>query len=94
MVTDVLVTHHSNNYVSASAIALFSIVANGETEAEAIERLREALTELQQHSRVVQVDLLPLDDAAHPWLRFAGLWANDPDWQAFEEALEDAHKGG
>lgn len=93
MATDVLVTRHATNHFSARALALPAVVATGESEAEAIAQLRAALAELQQHSHIVQVDLpLPEGSTAHPWLRFAGMWADDPDWHAFEEAVADARR--
>lgn len=93
MSTDVLVTRHATDHFSARALALPAVVATGSSEAEAIAQLRAALVELQQHSRVVQVDLpLPEGSTAHPWLRFAGMWADDPDWHAFEEAVAEARQ--
>jgi predicted RNase H-like HicB family nuclease len=87
MTTSVLITCQPDNRYTARALVLPEIVVVGATEAEAVEQLRVALADLQQHSRVIQVEL-PIADtaAAHPWLRFAGIWEHDADWEAFEEA--------
>lgn len=91
MAVDVLVTRHDADHFSAQALALPAVVATGASEAEAIAQLRVALAELQQHSRIIQVELpLPEGPAAHPWLRFAGIWTDDPDWPAFEQAVTAA----
>ena len=88
MATSVLVTRLPDNRYTARALALPELVATGATEADAVEQLRIAIADLQQHSRVIQVDLpLPETGPAHPWLRFAGMWEHDPDWEAFEEAV-------
>lgn len=93
MAVDVLVTRHTPNQFSARALALPEVVATGASEAEAIAQLRVALAELRQHSRIVQVDLpLPEARSSHPWQPFAGIWADDPDWQAFEQAVSDARQ--
>lgn len=89
MATSVLITRQPDNRYTARALALPEIVVTGATEAEAVEQLRVALVDLQQHSRVIQVELPITDTAAHPWLRFAGMWEHDPDWEAFEAAVAD-----
>jgi len=94
----VLMTKNPGDGYTARALALPDIVASGPTELEAIEQLRSTLADLQLHSRVVQVDL-PLPDAPveNPWLPFAGIWEHDPDWEAFQAAIDsyrqeiDAH---
>lgn len=93
MATDVLVTRHAADKFSARALALPAVVATGESEAAAIAELRAALAELRQHSHIVQADLpLPEGSAEHPWMRFAGVWSDDPDWQAFEDAMAEARR--
>ena len=64
------------------------VVASGTTEAEAVDHLRDTLADLQTHSHVVDVEL-PLPDLAadNPWLRVAGMWADDPDWDSFQDAI-------
>jgi predicted RNase H-like HicB family nuclease len=84
MTTAVLITRHADNRYSARALALSDVVASGASEAEAIAALRTALAELQAHSHIVQVDVpLPAVSSDDPWLRTAGIWANDPSWDAF-----------
>ena len=85
----VLVTKNPGDGYTARALALPDIVASGTTESEAIEQLRTALADLQLHSRVVQVDLpLPSTPIENPWLHFAGMWEHDPDWEAFQAAVD------
>jgi hypothetical protein len=46
------------------------------------------LAALAAHSHLVQVDR-PLPDALieHPWLRRAGIFSDDPDWDAFQDEI-------
>jgi predicted RNase H-like HicB family nuclease len=89
--TSVLVTRRAENHYIARALLLPEVVAQGATEAEAVSQLQSALQQLQQHSRVIEVDLpLPIPATAHPWQRFAGMWQADPDWNGFLRALADA----
>lgn len=90
MTTAVLITRHADNRYSARALALSEVVALGASEAEAISALREALAELQTHSHIVQVDVpLPAVPADDPWIRTAGIWADDPSWDAFQQAIAE-----
>jgi len=88
MTTSVLVTRHAENRYTARALMLPDVIATGATEAEAVDQLRTTLTELQQHSHMIEVDLpIPSTTGTHPWQRFAGMWRTDPDWVTFERAL-------
>lgn len=90
MTTAVLVTRQADNYYIARALSLSDMVASGASEAEAITALQATLADLQARSHVVQIDLpvpiVPIDD---PWLRMAGLWANDPSWDAFQQEITE-----
>ncbi|MCG8350853.1 MAG: hypothetical protein MI924_24030 [Chloroflexales bacterium] len=93
MTTSVLITRQPDNCYTARALVLPEIVVTGATEAEAVDQLRVALADLQQHSRVIQVKLpIPDTAATHPWLRFAGMWEHDQDWEAFEAAIADLRR--
>jgi predicted RNase H-like HicB family nuclease len=88
MTTTVLITRLADNRFTARALALPDVVASGDSEREALEQLRSTLAALAAHSHLVQVDL-PLPDALaeHPWLRRAGLFSDDPDWEAFQDEI-------
>jgi predicted RNase H-like HicB family nuclease len=90
MTTSVLITRQPDNRYAARALILPEIVVTGATEAEAVAQLRVALADVQQHSRVIEVDL-PLAETAtaHSWQRFAGIWEHDPDWEVFEAAVAE-----
>ena len=88
MTYKVLVTKEHDSRYTARALVLPDVVAFGTTEAEAVDHLRDTLADLQTHSHVVDVEL-PLPDLAadNPWLRVAGMWADDPDWDSFQNAI-------
>lgn len=88
MTTSVLITRIADNRYTARALTLSDVVASGASEAEAIAALRAALIEMQSHSHVVQIDLpLPTASIHDPWLQAAGMWANDPSWDAFQQEI-------
>src|SRR5438046_975894 len=90
MTYKVLVTKQHDSRYTARALVLPDVVASGTTEAEAVDQLRDALADLQTRSRVVDVEL-PLPDLvqSNPWMRFAGMWADDLDWDLFQDAVAE-----
>jgi predicted RNase H-like HicB family nuclease len=90
MTYTVLVTKRPDDGYLARTVALPDMAATGTTEAEAIDRLRLALAEAHAQGHLVQVDVpLAGEASAHPWRRFAGMWADDPDWDVFGQAMAD-----
>jgi hypothetical protein len=74
---------------TARDLGLPDIVDSGTTKSQAIEQLRTALADLQLHCRLMHLDLpLPSTPVENPWLRFAGMWKHDPDWEAFQAAVD------
>lgn len=45
---------------------------------------------LSQPPEVIQIDLEPGGTGNHPWLTFAGMWAEDLSWQDFLDEMEAA----
>jgi CHAD domain-containing protein len=90
MTYKVLVTKQNDSHYTARALILPDVVASGTTEAEAVDHLRDVLADLQTRSRVVDV-ALPLPDLVegNPWLRLAGIWADDRDWDVFQSAVAE-----
>ncbi|MFZ0547915.1 MAG: type II toxin-antitoxin system HicB family antitoxin [Candidatus Promineifilaceae bacterium] len=88
MTYDVLVTKEKSQRYTARVLLLPEIVASGNTEEEALEQVKTAITDLRINSRIVQLDVPSLADGDDPWLRYAGLWADDPDWELFRSEVE------
>jgi hypothetical protein len=54
------------------------------------EVLRKAQADLQSllvGGRIIQLDL-DAKPEGHPWQQFAGMFADDPDWEAFQASLQ------
>ena len=58
------------------------------TREAAIDQIKSQLIEyLNQPPEIVQIDL-ESNDIENPWLKFAGMWADDPTWDEFLAELE------
>ena len=87
----VVVTKHLDNGYTARPILFPEVVVTGTDEAETLDRMRTALLDVQSHSHIVAIDV-PAGQArtpADPWLNFAGMWSNDPDWSQFLAEIAD-----
>ncbi|MBE7474224.1 MAG: type II toxin-antitoxin system HicB family antitoxin [Anaerolineae bacterium] len=86
MTYDVLLTKKDEKFI-ARVRGWPEIVVEGETEEEALVKAQADLKSLLVGGRIVQLDLEVKPDE-HPWLKFAGMFANDPDWDNFQAAIQ------
>jgi predicted RNase H-like HicB family nuclease len=87
MTYDVLLTKKDGKFV-ARVCQWPAIVAESDTEEEALRKVQANLQALLAGGRIVQleVDIKPEE---HPWQRFAGMFAGDPDWEAFQSSIRE-----
>ncbi len=85
MTYDVLLTKKDEKFI-ARVRQWPEIVVEGETEEEALAKARTGLKSLLAGGRIAQLDL-ELGPNDHPWLKFAGMFADDPDWEEFQESI-------
>ena len=86
MTYDVLVTRKANKFI-ARVRQWPVIVVEGESEAEVLRQAQADLQALLAGGRMIQLEL-DANPEAHPWQAFAGMFADDPDWEAFQEAVQ------
>jgi predicted RNase H-like HicB family nuclease len=84
----VLLTKQPDNGYIARSLLLPDIVVSGVNEAEALTQMRIALSDVHRQSRVVQISIpTPDETETNPWLRVAGVFANDPTWDEFQAEI-------
>ncbi len=89
MLYNVLLTKQPNSQYVARVMSLPDVVVSGADDAEVLARVRAAIARVQANSRIVQVEAPPLAEAPDdPWLRFAGMWEDDPDWDVFQAEIQ------
>lgn len=87
---DVMLFKQPENGYVARPIFWPDVAAHGETEQEAIDRVRELLRDLLNQVQVVKVEIdLPANQTNNPWLTKAGMFANDPTWDDFLKVMHD-----
>jgi hypothetical protein len=63
------------------------LVAEGSTEDEALQKLRELIGErMASGAKLVQLDVGPTE---HPWAEFVGKWKDDPLIDEWMQAVEE-----
>jgi hypothetical protein len=60
------------------------VVSEEETHEAAMTQIKQQLTAyLSQPPEVIHIELEPAAPGEHLWLRFAGMWADNPTWDDF-----------
>jgi len=70
---------------TATALGWPDLVVEGRTKDEALENVRAELTRRLAKSEIVNLQFEPVN-GSHPWMKYAGMWKDDP---MFEAVLED-----
>ena len=85
MMYDVLVTRKANKLI-ARVRQWPVIVVEGDSEEEVLRQVQADLQALLAGGRIVQLEL-DTKPEAHPWQPFAGMFVDDPDWEAFQKSM-------
>ena len=88
MTVKVLVERTQSGRFRASTANPFTLTSDAETKEKAINSLQELATDRLRAAELVEVDI-PTGDEGHPWLPFAGVWQNHPDFDAYVESVEE-----
>ncbi|GAP93513.1 hypothetical protein NIES2104_00190 [Leptolyngbya sp. NIES-2104] len=59
------------------------------TREDAIAAIQQLLSERLSTIEVLAVDLNPTQELEKPWMKFAGVFKNDPDFMAIVKALRE-----
>jgi len=87
MTYDVLLTKKGDKFV-ARVCQWPAIVAESDTEEDALHKAKASLQSLLAGGQIVQleVDIKPEE---HPWQQFDGMFADDPDWEALQTSMRE-----
>jgi hypothetical protein len=90
MIFDVILLRQTDNgYLARPALWPDSVVY-GATEQEALDRVRALIWDLLSRTQFVQVEVdVPEQQVDNPWFVKAGMFAHDPTWDDFLQALAD-----
>jgi predicted RNase H-like HicB family nuclease len=87
MTYDVILRKKHDKYI-ARVREWPEVVIEEDSREAAITQIKEQLSAyLSQPYEVIQIDLEPIGTAEHPWLQFAGMWADDPTWDDFMDEV-------
>lgn len=81
----VLIEQEPEGQINATLLGWQDCQAKGNTKEEALNKLRQLLTNRLQNTEIVSLEL-EIPQSQHPWLKFAGMFQDDPD---FEDVLAD-----
>lgn len=83
MTYDVILRKKQNKYI-AHVREWPEVVIEEETREAALVQIKQQLiTYLSQAPEVIPIEIEATIATVHPWLRFAGMWVDDPTWDDF-----------
>jgi predicted RNase H-like HicB family nuclease len=83
----VFVQSHPDKGYIATVLGVSDCVAEGDTKEEAVAKVRATLAERLTQGEVVTIEVdVPQPD--HPWLKFWGVWKDDPTFDDFLAEIE------
>ncbi|NUM48671.1 MAG: hypothetical protein HUU38_28520 [Anaerolineales bacterium] len=89
MLYDILVTKIRNNQYTARVMNLPEIIVSGKNDRKVVEKARAEIAKVQANSTIIRVEVPALaSESNDPWLRFAGIWEHDPDWEMFQTEIK------
>jgi predicted RNase H-like HicB family nuclease len=84
----VLVQNPSQSHFVASIVGMSGVIAEGETEAEAVSRVKTALEAQLETAKFITIEVSqPRNFATDPWLKHFGVFADDPTFDDFLEEV-------
>lgn len=69
--------------ITARVVSFPEIIVTGTDEQIVLTQLRKKLSHLLENTQLIELDLTP-----NPWLQFAGMWADDKDWDVFQAEIK------
>ena len=81
----VLIENGNEDSYKATVLGWPDCVAQGATRQEALARLRKSLIERLNRAEIVPLEIEPAQ-SAHPWLKFAGIFKDNP---LFDDVLTE-----
>jgi len=87
---DVLMTKKDKKFV-ARVCQWPEILVEDDTEEGAMNMVQSRLKKLLYGGRIVQLDINS-ENYEHSWSEYAGMFADDPDWEEFQESVRQYRK--
>lgn len=86
MQVPVILEQAKDNEYRATVFAPAPLVAEGTSREQAVEKLRDMLSERVSGAQLIQLEI-PLKPQRDPWCAFAGVWRDHPDGAEVEENI-------
>ncbi len=85
MICDVLLTKKDKKFI-ARVCQYPEVTVEDDTEKGVLVKARDSLKELLSDGWIVKIDT-ESEPCEHPWLKYAGMFADDSDWESFQESV-------
>jgi hypothetical protein len=84
---DILIEKSDKKGYTARVLAWLDCVVEAPTREMALLQIRAMILERLAKAEIVTLEIQP-EEVNHPWLKFAGDWADDPTFEEFQAEIE------
>jgi predicted RNase H-like HicB family nuclease len=88
---NILIEQKGEEHFTATVLGCQQLQTEGKTKEEALEKLRQLLTTKVENAEIVSLEI-DFPQAEHPWMKFAGMFKDDPDFDDFLADIEAYRK--
>lgn len=88
----ILLEHNSQgNAMIATVLELPNCRAEAPTRQQALEELKKQVLARLEKAEILSLELQPppVQQPENPWMKFAGVFKDDPDFDEFQQAIQD-----
>jgi predicted RNase H-like HicB family nuclease len=87
---NILVEYQTEERVKASILGWPECQVEANTKEEALQQLQEIVNQQLRDREIVSLEIeVPAPQPEHPWMQFAGMFKDDPDFDEFLEFIEE-----
>jgi hypothetical protein len=87
MTVNVLVQPNPEKGYTATVLGWTDLVVEAPTKEEALEKVRAELANKLAKGEIISLQIEPAN-GEHPWMKFAGMWENDPTFDDFLKEIK------
>ena len=85
----ILLEHTDQGNVIATLLELPNCQAEAPTREQALAALQQQVAARLANTELLALDIQPTLTTANPWMKFAGVFKDDPDFDEFQRAIQD-----
>jgi predicted RNase H-like HicB family nuclease len=85
----ILLEHNDQGNAIATVLELPNCQAEAPTREQALEALKQRIETRLEKAEILSVEIQPTSIPENPWMKFAGIFKDDPQFDEFQQCIQD-----